>query len=390
MTKVNYFSNFKNRKQVALIIETSNEYARGLLFGIRKYIRENRGWSVYLGEYGRSNTDLTWLLNWEGDGIIARIENEHIADYISKINLPTVDLSAARLLPNLPFVETNDESFAQLAADHLIERGFKYFGFCGNSRYSWSDQRSLHFKEYIQDLGFPCYTFDSYSHQDKFRYVERKEMAHWVKTLPKPIGIMSCFDSQGQQLLEACRIAKVSVPDEVAVIGVDNDELLCELAQPPLSSVIPNSLKTGYQAAFLLDQMMNGKNFENKKYLIEPLGIKTRQSTDVLAINDKVIADALNFIRNHACDGITVQDLLEVTPLSRRIFEDRFRKIVGRTPHEEIISVRLKFVKQLLTETDLPLYEIAERAGFKHTEYLSVVFKRELNMSPSEYRSKSK
>lgn len=378
--------NIKKRKQVALIIETSNAYARRLLMGIKKYIRENRAWSVYLGEYDRNNTDLTWLINWKGDGIIARIENEYIADYIRKTNLPTVDLSAARLVQELPYVETDDMLFARQAADHLIERGFKSFGYCGNSRYVWSQQRQIHFKKYLERLGYPCFEFDSYSHHDKFRYQERKEMAQWVKTLPKPTGIMACFDSQGQQLLEACRMVKIAVPDEIAVIGVDNDELLCELSQPPLSSVIPNSIKTGYQAASILDRMMNGEKINYEKYLIEPLGIKTRQSTDVLAIDDKIVADALNFIRNHAIDGITVHDVLSITPLSRRVFEERFRKLVGRSPHEEIISMKLKFVSQLLSETDLSLSEIAERSGFKHAEYLSVVFKRELGITPSEYR----
>lgn len=383
MTKDGWVVNPQS-KQVALIIETSNEYARGLLKGIRKYKRENREWAIYLNEQSRDNTDLTWLLDWKGDGILARIENDQIADYIIKRDIPTVNLSSFNFVKGLPFVETDDQAIAQIAAEHLLERGIRNFAFCGNSKFNWSKQRSVYFHEYIWNHGYVCYDFDSI--QGKFGFEERVKLAEWVKALPKPIGIMACFDRQGQQLLEACRMSKIAVPEDVAVIGVDNDELICELSDPPLSSIIPNSEKAGYQAAELLDKMMKGEKVETNKYLIKPLGIQTRLSTDVLATSDKLIAKSVNFIRNHACDGITVQDVLDMIPLSRRIFENRFYKCVGRTPHDAIITERLKFVKQLLEETDLTMMDIAFRSGFKHTEYLTVAFKREIGVAPSEYR----
>jgi LacI family transcriptional regulator len=374
------------RKQVALIIESSNEYARGLLKGIIKYNREHRSWSIFCGEHGRDSTDLSWLDNWKGDGIIARIENEKIAKYIVESNLPVVDLSASRLVPELPFVETNDQSIAHLAAEHLLERGFKHFGYCGNSQYTWSILRGNFFGSCIQRAGYPCYFFNSRSSPNLSRVEERKDIAKWVRILPKPIGIMACFDIQGQQLLEACRMAMVSVPDEVAIIGVDNDPILCELSTPSLSSVVPDAITTGYQSAILLAQIMNRVGIEQKEHLIEPLGIVTRQSTDVLAVNDKLVSDSLKFIREHACDGINVSDILRDLPISRRVLEHKFMKILGRTPYDEILKVKIKTIKQLLVETDLTIAAISERIGFKNIEYMSVVFKRETGVSPSEYR----
>ena len=305
-----------------------------------------------------------------------------------KSGLPVVDLSAARLVSTLPWVETDDAAIARLAADHLVERGFKHFGYCGDSRFNWSLWREGHFTEQIRKAGYHCHTFKGDSAVTDLAGRGR-ELAEWLRGLPKPVGIMACYDRRGQEVLDACRNAALTVPDEVAVVGVDNDELLCELAAPPLSSVIPNTHRTGYEAAALLDRMMSGAKVAAKAYLIAPIGVAARQSTDVLAIDDRDIAGALRFIREHACEGINVADLMRVVPLSRRVLEQRFQRLLGRTPHEEILHVRLNRVQRLLAETDLPLYLIAERAGFEHVEYLSVVFKREVGKTPREFRAEA-
>jgi LacI family transcriptional regulator len=213
------------------------------------------------------------------------------------------------------------------------------------------------------------------------------DLRRWLRELPKPVGIMACYDIRGQQVLDACRSAGLAVPAEVAVIGVDNDELLCDLASPPLTSVVPNAHRTGYEAAGLLDRLMAGKRVAAAPTLIAPLGVAARQSTDVLAVDDREVARAVQFIREHACDGINVGDVLRVVPLSRRVLEMRFQRLLGRTPREEILQARLGRVKQLLGETDLPLYLIAERTGFEHVEYLSVVFRREAGTTPSAFRA---
>lgn len=373
------------QRNVALIIESSNEYARKVIHGISKYARENRQWSIFFHEHERGNPDLTWLVNWNGDGILARIENPKIADYVKNKELPTVDLSSFRLLPHIPYVETNDKKYAEVAAKHLLSRNFRNFAFCGDSQYNWSKLREKHFVRYIKEQGYPCFVFDSSAH-NAFSFEARLEMIKWVKSLPKPIGIMACFDSQGQELLESCRVSNISVPYTVAVVGCDNDELVCELAEPSMSSVIPNAVKTGYHAALLLEKLMNGEELEGLEYLFDPLGVQTRQSTDVLATNDKVVVEALDYINKNACNGIKVQDVLEHIYLSRRVFENRFLKSVGKTPHEVIQDVKIKYAKQLLEETDLTVEEIAAKTGFFYAEYFCVAFKRHTSMVPSEYR----
>lgn len=375
------------RPKVALLIETSNAYARGVLEGVVAYMRENRAWSIYLAEHRRGDSPPHWLAGWEGDGIIARIENPAIAMALRNIKLPVVDVSAARLLPGLPWVETDDPAFARAAADHLLERGFKTFGYCGDDRFNWSQWRAEAFAKFASEAGGRCYRYspDQRSAGNGEREVEH--IADWIQRLPKPVGVMACYDLRGQQVLDACRRRGIAVPDEVAVIGVDNDELLCNLSDPPLSSVIPNTHRTGYEAAALLDLLMSGENVPTLTHLIPPLGVATRQSTDVLAIEDRNVVQAVRFIRERACDGINVADVIKAVPQSRRLLEARFKKLIGRTPHEEILRVQMNRAKELLASTDLSLEAIAERTGFVHTEYLSVAFKRETGTPPSQYRA---
>jgi len=374
------------QRQVAVLIETSNAYARGLLQGVVHYIREHRPWSFHLMEQGRGDDPPPWLAGWDGDGIIARIETPRIARAVVRTGLPAVDLSAARLVPALPWVETNDEEIARLAADHLLERGFKRFAFCGDARFNWSVWRETQFVARLRAAGQDCVCYRPTALAGDVA-AEAGNLARWLRELPKPVGLMACYDIRGQQVLDACRSAGLAVPDDVAVIGVDNDTLLCELASPPLSSVIPNAHGAGYAAAALLDRLMAGKRVAATAHLIAPLGLAERQSTDVLAVDDREVARAVQFIREHASEGINVGDVLRTVPLSRRVLEQRFQRLLGHTPREEILHVRLNRVKQLLAETDLPLYLVAERTGFEHVEYLSVLFKRETGRTPSAFRA---
>lgn len=379
------------RREVALLIETSNAYARGVLRGVVQYIREHQSrWSFYIPEQGRGDVPPGWLANWQGDGIIARIENQEIARSVAASRLPAVDVSAARLLPSLPWVETDDREISKLAADHFMGRGFKHFGYCGDARFNWSNWRGEHFEEFIRKADAQCHHYRSALPLLAPLEEQVSEIAGWLKRLPKPVAVMACYDIRGQQVLDACRNAGLAVPDEVAVIGVDNDALLCDLSSPPLSSVIPDTQRTGYDAAALLDQMMSGRKIRAKARLINPLGVATRQSTDVLAIDDPHIVRAARFIREHASEQINIETILKVVPMSRRLFEIRFKKLLGHTPHEEITRVRMKGVKELLTETDLSLNEIAERTGFKHVEYLSAAFKKKMGVSPNRFRTQWK
>ena len=197
---------------------------------------------------------------------------------------------------------------------------------------------------------------------------------------------MAAYDIGGRQVLDACRRAGVAVPDEVAVVGVDNDGLLCELSDPPLTSVEPDARRTGYTAAEILDRLMNFRRVPVLSHRIPPVGVVTRQSSDTMAVGDADVAEAVRFIRENACSGISVKDVLQRVPLSRRALETRFVKAVGRTPHAEVERVRLERAKHLLRATDLPVFEVAQRTGFRYQEYLSVAFRRYTGVSPTQYR----
>jgi len=365
-------------KQVALLIETSNAYARGLLRGVMAYVREHQPWGLRLTEHGRGEVSRGELVEWKGQGIIARVENERIAATLRDFRRPVVDVSAARLLPKLPWVETDDAAIAKAAADHLLSRGLTNFGFYGDDRFNWSRWRQEAFHRCIAAAGFAC--------SDAPQARGTGKLADWVRALPKPAGVMACYDIRGRELIDACRAAEVEIPDEVAVIGVDDDELLCELSDPPLSSVIPDVRRTGWVAAEILDAWMSGSRPAELQHPIPPLGVATRRSTDMLAVEDADLAAAVRFIREHACDGITVADVVGKLPLSRRVLESRFERVLGRSPHAEILRVRLERVKQLLTQPGWTLDAIAHKTGFHHGEYLSAVFKRETNLTPGAYR----
>jgi LacI family transcriptional regulator len=379
-----------SRPRVALLIESSRAYGRGLLLGVARYIRAHGPWSIFLQERGLGDLSPGWLEDWAGDGIIARIESWTMADAIRRLRLPTVDLR--NLLPNLnmPCVRTDDSGVARLAADHLLDRGFRHFAFCGFDGADYSDIRRDDFAQRIRAGGFQCHVFVDPRRPQQATTLEYEEhglkyedlVARWLAQLPKPAGLMACNDIRGQQVINACRAIGVAVPDDVAVIGVDNDEVLCDLSDPPLTSVMPNAVRIGYEAAALLDGLMAGKAPSSQPLCIAPSGVMTRRSTDVLAVEDRHIAATVRFIREHACEGIDMSDILRVVPLSRSTLERRFVKALGRSPKDEILRVRLNRAKQLLAETDFTLPLIAEKVGFEHPEYLSVIFKKKKRRHP--------
>lgn len=376
----------KKRRKVALLLETSNAYSRGVIKGIYGYIREHDAWDVFLGEYSRGQPNPEWLLSWDGDGIIARIENKDIAELINLCDLPTVDTSSANLVPGIPWVETDDKKIARIALDHLKECGFNHFGFVGTD-FNWSKWRARHFSDLLKEAGIHCYVHHL-SLDLKLNWVaEQKSLDAWLATLPKPIGIFSAYDQLGRLIIDASYKAGYMVPEEIAVIGVDNDPLICKLCSPPLTSIIPNTYKTGYLAATLLESLMNKNKVMNLTNLIAPSGIQKRRSTDSLAIDNPYISKALHYIYEHAnCGTFNINDILSFVPMTRRVFEKNFIKMVGRTPYKELQRIRINRLKELLKETDLSLLEIAEKTGFNHVSYLSYLFKRETGITPMTYR----
>jgi LacI family transcriptional regulator len=381
----------RKRPKVALLIESSRAYGRGLLRGIAAYSRTHRPWSIYVEPHGLEQPTPQWIRTWDGDGILARVTDRATADLLLATGIPTIDLRGALEDSGLPLVGLDSPAAARLAFEHLRDRGFKNVAFCGvqPGQYRFLDQRGVEFERLAKkdSCWFSSFPSAGESGSAPNWDDEQRRMADWVDKLRKPVGILACHDDRGHQLLNACREADVAVPDDVSVVGVDNDEVLCELSSPPLSSVDSNTTQIGYKAAELLDQMMVGKIELSGTTLIPPAGVVARRSTDVLAIDDRQIAAAMRFIREHACDGINVEDVLEYSGLSRSTLDRRFASVFGHSPSDEIVRVKIERVKQLLVATSYPLQRVADLAGFEHSEHMGSLFRRKTGQTPGEFRN---
>jgi LacI family transcriptional regulator len=381
--------------RVALLIETARGYGRGLLRGIVRYARLHGPWSFYVtpGDFEQA---VPKVRQWGGPGIIARIATPAVAKAILDSRLPTIalDLTEEQLQPDNPLARLNEiasDSYraAQMAAEYLLERKFPHYAFVGIADRVWSDRRQRSFCQRIAAAGFQPHIYPSPRRKrDQTWGREQAILADWLRTLPKPLGLMACNDDRGREVLEACRAARIHVPEQIAVVGVDNDELLCELSDPPLSSVALNTERGGYEAAALLDQMMRGRVRKPKRLAVEPLHVVTRRSSDIVALDDAEAATALRFIHDRATSPICIDDVVKHVQLSRRALQIRFQKVIGRTIHAEIERVRLERAKRLLLESDLPMSTVAEAAGFNTASYFVQVFRQGVGMTPARYRTK--
>lgn len=385
------------RCRVALLVESSRAYGRGILGGVAKFVRERDAWSIFFQDLNLCDDTPSWLKRWEGEGIISRLENRDIVRAIERLHVPVVYLRRVATPARAPSILTDNVAVARFCFEHLKERGFRHFAFCGFNGADYSDERRDGFLAMVKAAGYQCHVYADgpwARRTDTAQYEglglkDGGAVANWIRQLPTPIGIMACNDMRGQQVLDACRATGRPSPEEIAVIGVDNDDVLCSLSDPPLSSVVPDAERIGYQAALLLAEMMAGNKVPAREILVEPCGIVTRHSTEVLAMDDRQIAAAACFIREHACDGIDVNDVLRAVPMSRSTMDRRFLKILGRSPKDEILRVRLNRVKQLLAETDFSLADIAEKVGLDHVEHLSRSFKIRTGLTPSAFRAEA-
>ena len=289
------------RPHVALLVESTRAYGRGLLSGIATYLRKHGSWTIDWQERSLSEAPPCWLGSWDGDGIIARVTTRPLAQAIRALRLPTVDLYGWLPGVDWPCLRTDNTRVARLAADHFLERGFRHFAYCGFTGVNYSDERLQRFLNAVRAAGHACHVCESprvrqtagtaASEQQGVLY--EAELAGWLRDLPKPVGVLACNDTRGQQVLNACRKTGLAVPDEVAVLGVDNNILVCNLSDPPLSSVDLNCERIGYEAAALLARLLAGRRAKTRTLLTEPRGIVTRESTDVLAVQDPEIAEAM-------------------------------------------------------------------------------------------------
>ena len=377
--------------RVALIVETSTTFGRRLLSGIAQYIRENGPWSVFFTDRAVNDSAPRWIATWKGDGIISRIASPEIRSFLANGHIPVVDLNEQLADLGAPQISNDHFAIGRMAAQHLIDRGFEVFGFLGHRGHPWSDQRQSAFEELVNKSKGRCYVYSGRDAnvsdlREGVWETEIDLIADWVRGLPKPVGLMACNDFRALQLLSACQLANVAVPEQAAVIGVGADDVACELADPSLSSVTLNAWRMGYEAATLLDKMMKGHPAPRKELRIPPLDVSVRRSTDTMAISDPVVASAVRFIRDHACNGINVETVLRHLGVSRTWLQMRFRETIHKSVHDVLIEARMERVQELLAETTLSLDQVAERCGFRYPEYMSSILKQRTGWSPARFR----
>lgn len=372
---------------IGLVLAHTLAFYRDILRGVKTFAVERPEW--VLSPIAPEKRAIEAARRLKCDGYIAHLFSRPTADALLALRKPVVNVSG--VLPDLPCprVVTDHREVGRQAARHLLERGVRQFGFVGYPAYDFSVKREWGFREIVEKAGFPVSAF-----HERTRRIEdptghwqlNRPLQKWLADLAKPVGILASYDTQGAQIAEDCRQLGLRVPDEVAIVGVDDDDLLCELARPSLSSVALPGERIGYEAAMLLDKWLHGRRPAKRAIVLPPPGVVVRQSSDLHAVPDSHVAAAVQFIHAHAHEPVHVRDVLRAVPVARRRLERRFRKWLQRSISEEIRRVHVERSKQLLVETDLSMALIAERAGFRDGRQLSIVFRRTTGLAPTEFR----
>lgn len=384
----------KTRRRIALLVETSRSYGRDLLRGIATFTRTRNHWSLLHQEMTIDVRLPKWMRDSQIDGVIARVDSR-IVEPLRQLDIPCVDVRCSQKLTDFPQVETDDAKVAQLAFKHLWELGFRRFAFCGFKHAHYSEARLNSFRRAVDETNCPLSVYETHvplatsiTGVEESGIDEADPLSNWLTSLERPTGMLVCNDIRGQQVLNVCSVLGLSVPDDLAVIGVDNDDTICPLSNPTLSSVQPDAERVGYRAAEILDAMIEKSHAPSEIEYIPPKAVIQRLSTQVIAVEDCELARVCRFIREHACDGINVNDVAEFTHLSRRQLERRFRSELNRSPHELITTVQIDRVKQLLRESELTLEQMTPLVGYRHKEQLGTIFKRVCGETPGSYRKR--
>jgi len=385
------------RPLVALILDAASPYDRLIISGVAHYAREHGPWSLYVEEDPLQK--LPDLGRWHGQGIIANFDDRAVARAIEGLALPIVgvgggfgsyDPAAA-----IPYVFTDNQQIGRLGAEHLLTCGFEQLAFCGLPRTrvnGWVAERAAAFAAACREAGRACHLFTGrHATARRWRDLQR-ELCDWLGRLPKPVGIMACNDVRARHVLEACRSLGLLVPRDAAVLGVDNDAVMCDLTDPPLSSVDQAARRIGYEAAAVLDRLMRsragGRAAANSpgKIVIPPIGVVARASTDTMATADETVQFVLERLRADPWNRPDVAALAAEACVSRSTLEHRFREVVGRSIHEAFVRQRVAAVRRFVVQTDLPLKVIAARTGFKSVQYMTTFLRRHTGLTPARLR----
>ncbi len=381
------------RPKILLVFLMRFEESARMLQGIVQHERSHRQWTTFLDDEALAANDPAFLRGEKWHGVISRHTTPELVKNCAQLGIPLVDLNDRPPYAGVPKIRPNNTAIGHLGAEHFLERGFRHFAYCGFGNEGWSCERRDGFMEALRLAGHSCDVLDlDYPGviTPDWNAQQTTLLGAWLRHLPKPCGIMACVDVRAFQVIAAAQQVGLLVPEEIALLGVNNDLIRCELSYPSLSSIALNAHQSGYHAAEVMDRLLRGEGPVPTETRIDPLGVVTRMSTDILAVGDRNVAAALSVIREHACKGISVDEVVTRAAASRSQLEKKFRRYIGRSPQAEIRRVQLARVKELLSETDLPLKTIAGMTGFEHIEYLSVVFKRLTGQSPGQFRKQTR
>lgn len=383
----------KNLPKILINLNTSTIWGRSLTRGIVKYATVHGPWMFhrqtpyYLTK--KPAKLINWVRKYQPDGIIMLEPNRQEEKELTDIGIATIVSGYTKeFYPSFANIITDHKAIGQMAAEHLLERGFQFFAFCGYD-YFWSHQRCAGFVQRIEKAGFKVQIYKLPPSAKKRTWeFEQFILADWLKSLEKPMGLMACIDNRSLETVEACKIANLRIPIDVAIIGVNNDEMLCSLSPQPLSSVGISSEQGGYEAAELMDKMIKGKvTMAGQTITVHPTHVAARQSTDILAIEDKEIAEAVYYIRSNPKKILQVDDVVKASKLSKRTLQRRFRNVLGYSVHDEINNVRTEYMAQLLRDTNMTITQIAITMGYPGPEHISRLLKKAKGMNASEYRT---
>ena len=378
--------------KIALLFNANKVHDRQVVEGIGQYIQASQCmWDIFVEDEFIYHTNTINQLSI--DGIIADFDDPKTVELLQHTLIPTIAVGSSYkqvdFYPHFPYVATDNAALVEMALSHLQEKGLSQFAFYGlqvNTHKHWSIERRDAFVELMEKNHYPIYLYEGVQVHAQNWLEEQQKLIVWLKSLPSHTGIIAVTDARARHLLQACEYSKIAVPEELCVIGIDNEELIQYLSRVSLSSVEQGAREIGYQAAKLLHKLLNGQKAPSTPILIPPITVHTRNSTDYRSLSDPLVIQAMHYIRHRACHGIKVEQVLDHLEISRSNLEQRFKNEMDRTIHQVIHEEKIARAKNLLEQTDISIQEIADICGYPSVQYFYSVFKKEFEMTPKEFR----
>lgn len=376
--------------RVLLLFDYSSEFSRGLLRGLINYSKEYGYWifyrlpSYYKSLYGKEGI-INWAREWKADAIIAQWDTEG-KTLLKDLDIPVVLQNYRERSDYFSNLTGSYEDTGTMAAQYFVKKRFKNFAFYGKKGVVWSEERAKGYKNEIEKNGGNFYLFETASLSEEEWGVSHEELDKWLLSLPKPIAIFACDDTFALQISQICTINNIKIPDEIALLGVDNDEMICNLSDPPISSIMLDTEKGGYEAARLLHQMVKERRNVPFNIVVKPVRIILRKSTERFVVLNPHVRTVVEFIEKNHITLHSIEELVGLVPLSRRILEIKFKEEMGISIYQYIIRCRIEHVANLLITTNKTLFDIVLQSGFNDCKNISRIFKKFKNCTPYEYR----